>query len=384
MFSISHHSHHRSVPVRAAWRRLGAVVALVLALPVVTTHGQDAGGWIDDVEGPISPFVAKREISEGARQVSEYIREVFQDRTGMIWFGTNGDGVVQYDGTGLTYLSLDEGFGGDAVRGIVEAPDGAVWFATDRGVSRYTDGAWTNYTVDDGLLHHSTWSIECDRAGTIWVGTHAGVCRFDGSRFQAFPLPRVDVDSSLSRFSPLVSFAIHEDDAGHLWFATDGEGVHRWDGTSFTSFSAADGLGSNVVRCVTSDRHGNIWIGSNGGGICRFDGTTFTRFTTADGLPNDRIYEVYETRDGMLWMSTLGEGICRFDGTTFTAFPPDPNVRIDGRPSRTHVQEFFEDRDGVLWLGCSGGLFRKDGETFVNVRRGGPWPTSPESEMATP
>ncbi len=43
----------------------------------------------------------------------------------------------------------------------------------------------------------------------------------------------------------------------------------------------------------------------------------------------------------------------------------------------SHVQEIFEDKDGVLWLGCSGGLFRFDGKSFVNVTQNGPWPNSP-------
>ncbi len=30
-------------------------------------------------------------------QISEYVREVFQDRDGVYWFGTNGDGVCRYD-----------------------------------------------------------------------------------------------------------------------------------------------------------------------------------------------------------------------------------------------------------------------------------------------
>ncbi len=33
----------------------------------------------------------------------------------------------------------------------------------------------------------------------------------------------------------------------------------------------------------------------------------------------------------------------------------------------------LKDKDGNLWMGASGGLFRFDGKSFVNVRRIGPW-----------
>jgi len=75
-----------------------------------------------------------------------------------------------------------------------------------------------------------------------------------------------------------------------------------------------------------------------------------------------------------MWFSTLGAGACRYDGKTFTAFREDYSLMINDYPARGHVQEFFEDRDGILWIGCSGGLFYLDGESFINVTRDGPWP----------
>jgi ligand-binding sensor domain-containing protein len=316
---------------------------------------------------PISPHVA-------APQISEYVREVFQDRDGDYWFGTNGDGVCRYDGTSLTYFSVEEGFGGRAVRGILQDEGGAMWFATNGGVSRYESGIFTNYTVANGLSDNSVWSMMLDKSGTIWVGTHGGVCRFDGESFAPFPLPRVEVEDPTSRFTPKVVFAMFEDQAGNLWFGTDGEGAHKYDGKSFTSYTTKDGLAGNLVRSIRGDRRGRIWIGTDGGGVSRFDGSVFRTFTTKDGLSNDRIFEILEDSAGNMWFSTLGAGACRYDGKSFTAFREDQSLIINDRPARGHVQEFFEDRDGILWLGCSGGLFRFDGTSFINVTRNGPWP----------
>lgn len=315
-------------------------------------------------------------------QISEYIREVFQDREGNLWLGTNGDGVCRYDGKALTYLSLKQGFGGSAVRGIVQDEAGAMWFATDGGVSRYQNGKFTNYTVTDGLSANSVWSLMLDKSGTIWAGTHEGVCRFDGKTFVPFPLPRVELENPGSRFTPKVVFAMIQDKAGNLWFGTDGEGAHKYDGKSFTSYTTKDGLAGNLVRSLREDRQGRIWIGSDGGGVSCYDGTTFRNFTEKDGLNNDRIFEILEDRAGNMWFSTLGAGACRYDGTSFTAFREDHNLLINGRPARGHVQEFCEDKDGNLWFGCSGGLFRLDGETIVNVTRGGPWPA--RKQVAAP
>ena len=48
-------------------------------------------------------------------QISEFVRRIFQDKRGDLWFGTNGDGVIRYDGGFLEYFSIGEGFGGVCV-----------------------------------------------------------------------------------------------------------------------------------------------------------------------------------------------------------------------------------------------------------------------------
>jgi ligand-binding sensor domain-containing protein len=327
----------------------------------------------------------------GPKQISDYVREVYQDRAGNMWLGTNGEGVARWDGEALEFFGPREGFGGVAVRGIAQAHDGAVWFATNGGVTRYAGGEFTNYTAKDGLTRADVWSILIDSSGTIWVGTHGGVCRFENGRFVEFALPWVEVEKPESRFSPDVVFAMFEDRNGDIWFGTDGEGAHKWNGESFTSYTTKDGLGGNMVRAIAGDRHGRIWIGSDGGGVSRLEGDDWRTFTMEDGLSGDRVYEILEDSAGNMWFSTLGAGACRWDGKVFTRFSVDQGLDTNGfacpcgsgftfatchGPGGGHVQEFFEDKDGVLWFGCSGGLFRLEGERVVNVTREGPWKAS--------
>lgn len=333
------------------------------------------------------PLLLRRPVLPTSEQISEYIREVFQDRDGVYWFGTNGDGLARYDGESLTYLSLKQGLGGTAVRGILQDRDGALWFATEGGVSRHKDGKFINYTSANGLSNNEVWSIFRQKSGAIWAGTQDGLCRFDGQSFVPFELPRVEVENPESRFSPRVVFCMFEDRGGNLWFGTDGEGVHKYDGKSFTSYTTKEGLAGNMVRSICGDRLGRIWFGTNGGGVSCYDGISFRNFTSKDGLGNDRVYEILEDSAGNMWFSTLGAGACRFNGTTFTAFGVEQglvSLHPYSGPSNIHVQEFFEDHDGVLWLGCSGGLFRFDGKFFINVTKDGPWPAkTPKSISET-
>jgi ligand-binding sensor domain-containing protein len=67
-------------------------------------------------------------------QIAEYIRHIYQDKNGNLWFGTNGYGVAHYDGDSVSYYSHDQGFDGQQITGITEDQEKNIWFATDKGL----------------------------------------------------------------------------------------------------------------------------------------------------------------------------------------------------------------------------------------------------------
>lgn len=342
--------------------------------PIVVATGERSREQREDAAGhgaePPPPNGPAATTEPGA-QISEYVRKVFRDRDGRFWFGTNDQGVGRFDGTELAFVGPEEGLAGRAVRGIVQDQAGAVWIATDGGVSRFRQGEWTTFRLGDRPSDHDAWSLLLDRAGTIWVGTLAGVRRLDGEAFAPFALPEAKAPIGRSLVGPGVVLDMHQDQAGNIWFGTDGAGLYRYDGTAFVNYSTADGLASNQILCVHADRRGRIWVGTDGGGVTRIDGPAMRTWTSMDGVGNDRVWDVMEDREGALWFATLGAGVTRFDGRSFTVYGAERGLTAG------HVQNVFEDRDGTLWLGCSGGLFRREGDRFVNVTRDGPWSVGP-------
>jgi ligand-binding sensor domain-containing protein len=71
--------------------------------------------------------------------------------------------------------------------------------------------SYKHYDIADGLASSTVYCIAQDRDGFIWVGTEAGVCRFDGTHFRTFTtadgLPDVEV------------LQIYGDSKGRVWMA---------------------------------------------------------------------------------------------------------------------------------------------------------------------
>ncbi len=118
-----------------------------------------------------------------------------RDKTGNLWFGTDGGGVSRYDGKSFTNFTTAQGLANNGVLSITEDKTGNLWFGTQGGVSRYDGKSFTNFTTAQGLANNTVFSITEDGhqlgtdgarmngGGNLWFGTNGGgVSRYDGSR----------------------------------------------------------------------------------------------------------------------------------------------------------------------------------------------------------
>ncbi|MBK8226417.1 MAG: response regulator [Flavobacteriales bacterium] len=156
---------------------------------------------------------------------------------------------------------------------------------------------------------------------------------------------------------------------GLRWFGSNGGGLVRFDGRSFTTFGLEHGLSDNVILSLCAARNGELWIGTSMGGLCRYDGRAFRTYGSENGLPNKGIHSLLEDPRGVIWIGTRGKGLSRWDGKAFRTF-----TEADGCAAE-HVYSMGIDRHGLLWLGTEKGLMRYDGIRFTTYGRekGGPF-----------
>ena len=346
--------------------------ALLLATFITSCNGQtEPGGAEKSTLGLVAD-------PNSDAQIADYIVEIFEDSKGNLWFGTMAKGAVRYDGKTLTYFSTEHGLTGNTVASINEDKQGNLWFGTHTGASRFDGKTFTNFTETEGLSGMGC-QILVDMHGNIWAGTNDGVFRYDGTAFYPFLLPEPVLEERSYKWEAGKAWTLFEDKHGNIWFGRDGYGACKFDGVFFTHFTKENGLCSNNVSSIMEDNQGNIWFGSlssdlpeyvNEGGLSRYDGKTITRFPEMKGLSENDIYTISKDKTGNIWIGATGYGAYRYDGQNFELFQDRE------REDLTHsfgLQSMVEDRNGTLWCGFSGGLFRFNGNAFVNVTQAGPW-----------
>src|ERR1039458_8769409 len=100
-----------------------------------------------------------------------------------------------------------------------------------------------SWTMDNGLPQNTVQALTQTQDGFLWVGTEAGLVRFDGVEFRTF-----DRNSNPAMPSSDIRCLLGTKD-GALWIGTNA-GLARWQGGTMTGFSEANGLPGNVIHSL--------------------------------------------------------------------------------------------------------------------------------------
>jgi DNA-binding NtrC family response regulator/ligand-binding sensor domain-containing protein len=294
--------------------------------------------------------------------------------------GRRGDLVLSSDGTGRLRGTVKWGDPADgSARGVVVV-EGDTHPAVNTRLRTEADGQYDvalpvgTYRLRAGYGRHWSKSVEATVAADrpVWAPEVSfarpplGVVTVAGSgrRLPAGSGVKEGQWHTLGASDGLPDAAVTDmvqDREGFLWFATDGGGVARFDGTNFLRLTEDDGLASNRVMAVATDDEGRLWFGTWGGGLSRYDGQSFVTYTEQDGLVSNWLWDVLVDRSKAVWVASEGDGVSRWHGDRFTTFLQDQD----------QISSIVADGEGRLWFaGPTGAVSHWDGSAIARSEAG--------------
>ncbi len=175
----------------------------------------------------------------------------------------------------------------------------------------------------------------------LWIGTRAGLARYDGTVFHTFTTgntPELTSNRILS---------LHSDNQNRLWIGTDGGGLLSYYRGEWKTYK----LTNNHIKAITSDWDGNIWVGT-GYGLCKLRDGAVKRYTIDDGLAGNIITALEFDSWGNLWIASLQRGVTKYFDNSFVIY--DGGNGLDN----LLIKSLFCDKMGNLHVGTIGGIYQ--------------------------
>ena len=214
--------------------------------------------------------------------------------------------------------------------------------------------------MENGLPQNTVQALAQTQDGFLWLGTEAGLVRFDGVEFETFDrnsnpaLPGNDIRALLASRD------------GALWIGTDA-GLARWENGAITSFTTRDGLPGNGILTLNEEYDGTFLIWTDQG-PAQQSGDRFepprNRYASPDAAPNS-LMEDPET--GKFGKSMPDGTLVIGDRRLLNLLLLPRRGEFTGRSIRlvggvqlpgSRIQTVFPDREGALWIGTNAGLVR--------------------------
>jgi ligand-binding sensor domain-containing protein/AraC-like DNA-binding protein len=228
---------------------------------------------------------------------------------------------------------------------ILQLPWLQLWgLDPDKNIDQYLLDQWE---TPDGLPSNTINAIVQTPDGYLWLATSNGLVRFDGIKFSNIPFVKKE---EISPHGPTEPITLLVNRAGVLWIGST-TGLTHFRNGRFKTFTNADGLTGNSIRCIASDMRDNLWISFMAGYVDRLSNEKVTPFNASHGLEGDKINAVVEDNSGNLLFATREKGVFSFREGRFSRYP------IAGLEN-LHIITMYRDHNENLWIGTNKGLLR--------------------------
>lgn len=172
------------------------------------------------------------------------------------------------------------------------------------------------YDNSNGLPTSEANAIAETSEGFIWIGSYAGLIRYDGNTFE-----RLDSTGGISSIK-----CLHVDSRDRLWMGTNDNGVAVMDKGEFRFWGKMDGMKSAHTRAITEDENGTIYIATTCG-IATIDADYNLAMLEDDLIAEANMRYITMGSDGLIYgLTNLGDIMTLKDGRLQSYIPAGENT----------------------------------------------------------
>lgn len=279
---------------------------------------------------------------------------------------TDVEVVVSDSAGGHVTISYADGW----ILALVADASGHVWVGTAAGLSRFDGQQWTTFTTEDGLADGVIYSLAVDSQGQVWARSSNGLSRFDGQRWTSYWFEGI----SGSELTVAPNGDVWCDGYGDVLLARfDGQDWWTYNHTDIGTIESEEPFDNAHFYEIAVDQSGTLWavalfeksprsakrtdgsISETWTPLLTFNGTQWSKYQLGVGM-------IFPDSQGRVWMSCGTNGLCIKDGSMWKHY----DLIRSG-------EQMTEDAAGRLWIAEA---------DYFGVLEGTTWTGLPWEELA--
>jgi ligand-binding sensor domain-containing protein len=284
-------------------------------------------------------------VALGERVRDIPITALVQAPDGALWLATQGAGLVCYreSETRCEFFNTTTGLPGDVVSGLVADRQGTLWAIAGFKLLTLEQKQWRPPTGIEPLDGQVV-ALAPSADGGLWVGTtfpqvlteRGGlVFKLKDRHWVAELAPYLWAQDTI--FTHLT--ALLENREGRVWAGTPGAGLFHWDGISKWRELSPNGVLAQLdCSCFFLDGEDALWVGTALGELLQVCNRPVKTLHLPAAAEKNILRNACVARDGSIWVGTDGAGVFRYRQGQFARYAEEQGV-ADG-----HIGVIFEDR----------------------------------------
>jgi signal transduction histidine kinase/ligand-binding sensor domain-containing protein len=285
---------------------------------------------------------------------------LYVDRNGLLWIGTDSDGIYRVRNGRAEHYGTAEGLSGKSANAFYEDREGNLWVWTDAGIDKFRDIPVITYSTREGLSQGSILTVLGLQDGSLWVG--------NGSAIDILAHGEHSMLSATQGLPGKNVGGLYQDHRGVVWLGLGGR-LMSYEHGRFKEFKRPDGssIAMGALGAITEDANHTIWALTPQHELFRVkDQAAYLVISVSSD--NRTLGYLAPDRKGGLWIGSLNGTLTYYrDGQTST-------ISIPAQGSEFTLMDLAVDSDDSLLLSTSEGLFRWDNQHWqvLNHRNGVP------------
>lgn len=287
------------------------------------------------------------------------IATMAQDSIGFLWLGTNGAGVIRYDGTNINYYKSQrndlQSLSSSIVHKVFIDSKNRLWVGNENGLNLYDRNLDSFISIDlDNQESFPVHAIAENKNADLLIGTHGEGIYIIQTDDKTSTAQKILANKELTSY--LISSIVCLENGDCIVGSNFGISYFGSENLKLVDLPLRDNrsryLKDMAIESMIVDKKGTIWAGTQSNGILKINKVTSSNFSIQHlPITQKRVLALVESPEGTILGGTENDGLFILDSNGQVLNSQTTNKFKETNIQSNSIWSLFKDDSDRIWAG---------------------------------